>query len=240
MAFRSHSYNQAPSTSLSITPPSGIVDGDVLVAFGVVDSPSEAISLPDGFTALVVTSGTNSPLSMTHDGGRIAAGIKLASGESGNYTMTSDGAGVAGGILCFSGRTSATPTASTGATTGGTSASSPWNIDATGLTAAAGDDLVFIAHSDHNNTSPNTVSFTPPSGFTSPGAFGAPGSGGAAFYDAQIAYKENVSAGATGTITGVGTLAGATAARGVFLIALPGTPTGGGGTNRRRRFLMAA
>lgn len=102
MAYRSISTNNTQATSLVVTAPSGIQDGDILIAFGWSDDTGTTFGYPAGFAAL-----TGTPLTTSFDGMRTGVALKIASSESGNYTITGS-TGICGGVVCFSGRDAST------------------------------------------------------------------------------------------------------------------------------------
>jgi len=218
MARRASTGNSVRNTSLVLTKPAGTVDGDVVVLYAINDAAADAITFPAGFAALA-----SSPLQNTFDSQRCAAAWKVAASEPASWTVTCP-SDVIGGAVSFSGR-SGVLTASSGLSTGATGAASPAACNATGLTAAAGDDLFWICGSD--NDSGVDVTFTAPSGFTIDQDLW-PGS--ADFRNLGSAYRDNFAGGATGTVTGTATFASGSAARATFLLAFAAAGGGGGGT----------
>jgi hypothetical protein len=78
--FIASSINRAASvTSLSVTAPSGIRNGDLLVCFFYAATQSTG-NLPASFTTAYTENSSSNP--------RIKVGWKVASSESGNYTFT--------------------------------------------------------------------------------------------------------------------------------------------------------
>lgn len=209
MAFRSISTNNAPATSLVVTAPAGIVDGDILVAWSVSDASGNNQLFPAGFVAV-----TGSPQDLSvFDASQFAVAIKVASGESGNYTLTGTAA-IIGGVACFSGRTSSTTPHKVSATKADSSHASPYTITsaAFGSATTLTSDIIYIAESDGAT---NDITHTAPSGYT---------------FDADIcqtanferqfvfAHKDGVASGETGTLSSTGT--GSAAAWAAFAIAL--------------------
>jgi hypothetical protein len=216
VAFRSSSSNAGNASSLEITAPSGIQEGDILIAFwSQGGSGSATITWPDGFTLL------DSVLVPAADNTNRVA-IKVAtSSEPSSYTISSNASDYCvAGIAAFSGRdTEATPTVQT--TSAPTAVEAPIAVDLAGVTAAEGDDIVWIGmrvpSAGGSLTSPL---WTPPSSYTERIDQNA------AFYiSASLATRDNVSAGATGTLSGT---IGASDDAGYagFVIALPAA--GGG------------
>src|SRR5262245_6632217 len=115
VAYRSHSVVAYASgrTDTSITAPSGIADGDILLlAFfcGKLTTTPPSVTMPTGFT---VIQGPTSVYDSFSDfyGARYLA-WKLASGESGSYGTTHTSASSGALMVCVSGADSATPTSS--------------------------------------------------------------------------------------------------------------------------------
>ena len=127
MAFRSISVNSTPAISPVVTAPSGIVNGDILVAFTLTDDATGTTTWPSGFTE-----GPNSPQTMSvYDVSVFRYALKIASGESGNYTITTSTTALAG-ITVHSGREqSVTPHRSSG-TKADSSNASAWSITSWG------------------------------------------------------------------------------------------------------------
>jgi hypothetical protein len=135
-AYRSHSVTTyASRTNTTVTAPSGIADGDVLllylfIYYGTGSAPS--VTLPTGFAAL-----TSYPATLTvgSENARVYLASKDASGESGNYTITHPTHSTQALIVAVSGGASGAPTSSTNTGTGTTAT-------ATGVTTAAANAFV--------------------------------------------------------------------------------------------------
>ena len=209
MAYRSISTNNAPATGLVVTPPAGIADGDILVAWSLNDASTGATTWPAGFAE-----GTASPLSMSSfDASTFRYALKIASGESGNYTITGATA-IIGGIAAFSGRTqSTTPHKDSGAISD-TGNASPYTITsaAFGSATTATCDIIWIATADGTGSN---QTFTQPSTYTLDADICQ-----TATFERQFAFahKDGVASGETGALSGSG--AGAAAGWSVFAIAL--------------------
>lgn len=186
MAFRSASSAIATGT---ITKPAGVVAGDKLIAILSVDGTGGAFSSSDGFTQLADN------VLFTPDGQHVAVWWRDAGGsEPATYTFASAAAVVMG---AWSGRASGAPTVSTLADSGSAN-SSPISAAANGITASAGDDLAFAVGLDITGIS-DAWALSGPSGYTlAAEASGSPG----VWVHAAMSYRDNVSAGATGTQTG--------------------------------------
>lgn len=110
VAFRSASSLAAGTrTNSTLTAPSGITNGDVLLLIlAVGHDPAVTTTPPSGFAAL-----TGFPVDMTFPPdtwvARFNAWFKIASSESGNYTATHSSASTEGWLGCYSGGGAASP-----------------------------------------------------------------------------------------------------------------------------------
>ncbi len=77
--FISSSVNRITATSNTVIAPSGIKDGDLLVAVVFTDTPGQAVTPHTGFNAICSDASLNST---------VVIATKTASSESGNYTFT--------------------------------------------------------------------------------------------------------------------------------------------------------
>jgi hypothetical protein len=216
MAFRAAASNAGSGTSLVVTKPTGTASGDVLMAFwNNAGSGSSTITWPSGFTEEA-----NANM-VTPDTTTIRCASKTAGGsEPADYTITSStNDACTAAILAFSGRD--TGAAITPVVTNNTSTlSSPITVSLTGVTAANGDDLIWMASPSLTGTNPGT--YTAPASFTERVDVAH-----TQYSSMGIATRDNVSAGATGNIDG--TLTGSSnAGYGGFVINL--AASGGGGS----------
>lgn len=217
MAYRSSTASTASSSStLSTSVPSGVQAGDiVLLLVGYDDVAGTVTSWPTGFEAFSGASDVN----LSNDGHSVALAWKrLTEADAGSYSVTLSVTPIDGIIIAaaWSGRHLTDPPVTTVASSSAANAS-PVSVAATGLTAAAGDDLAFMASSDCNmNTTAHA--WSPPSGMTEAQDVVAN-----QWSSGTAAYQDAVSAGATGDKTGTLTLTGvgATAGWAAFLIRLP-------------------
>jgi hypothetical protein len=170
-------------------------DGDVLVF--LTDHWNETVTW--GFTP--AATGTFNVVGNSGREGHFMWATKVASSEPANYTISLGGGNgftVKAVAASFSGRSSATPSASTATDDAGNSAT-PISTPLGGVTAASGDDIVIVTGVASSNVTGSST-FTAPANYTTrqnasnTGAFDG---GGVA-----IATRDNVSAGATGTLTG--------------------------------------
>ena len=127
----------ASRTNTTITAPSGIADGDILILSFILGGASPpSATLPAGFTLL------QGPNTRTVSGFSVIRRLawKYASGESGDYTVTHTSSSSQGAMLCISGGVFATPVSSDNSGTGTTTT-------ATGITTPSNNALVaFIVH----------------------------------------------------------------------------------------------
>ncbi len=121
--FESISSNGVGNGDKTVTPPAGIVDGNLLIAYYQFASATIPLTLPVGFTELFGGR-------VEHSGGApvFLVGFKIASSESGNYLFTAGNQSIAS--LAWVGRLSgpgATPVDAIGnfESTGGTTATCP-------------------------------------------------------------------------------------------------------------------
>lgn len=152
----------ASRTNTTVTAPSGITNGDILlgVLFTGATTTAPTATPPSGFTAV-----TGSPLVIL-DGngfqGRFAVWAKTASGESGSYQFTHTSCSSQGVVIRISGaNASATILTATRAYAGGGDSVS--TSIASSVTTAVDGSLVLIIGQDWADTSNN---LSPPSGTT--------------------------------------------------------------------------
>lgn len=191
-----------------------------MILAATIDSGTAAFDVadwPSGFTELAETK-------VTFDGQTCAVGWKRLSGaDAGSYTFGNIGASAdwLAQAFAFSGRHATDPPVVSATAAVNTSAASPMTVTANGVTAVAGDDLLWILAPDVNASGAGNGT-TPPAGYTET-------------QDAENlwvnlsgAYKENVSAGATGTVSG--TFAHTSnAGYAAWLVRVPVSGGGGGG-----------
>jgi hypothetical protein len=181
---------------------------------------------PTGFTELS-ESGTS------FDGQRSAVGWKRLTGaDTGSYTFGSLGG--ASDWVCqayaFSGRDTGNPPVATSnlSNVGNTS---PVSISATGVTALAGDDLIWISTPDVSATGIGA-------GHTAPSGYTIRQDAELTFTNVAGATKDNSAAGATGTVTGTFALTSGTSAWVAFLVRIPAAGGGGGGSTQQTLSLL--
>lgn len=139
MAFRSSAKANATSGSVTATPPS-VVAGDLLIAHFNHDSGSNPT--PSGWT--LIDSDTYFP-----DGQVGAIYYRVATGTD-SFTFSSDtGFGMALTVSAYSGRDTSSPFSATAVkTVNSSNNSSPVSVSMSGITASAGDDIVVVCGGD--------------------------------------------------------------------------------------------
>lgn len=155
-SFTSTTY--ASRTNTTLAAPSGLADGDILLAgiFVGASGTAPSVAAPSGFTAL-----SGSPTSVTDSNpfqGKFNLFWKRAASESGSYTFSHSSASSQGLLLAISGAvTSGSPIDASSYNTGFLN-----SAKATGVTTTvAGDLLLYIAHDWEG-----TGALSPPTGFT--------------------------------------------------------------------------
>lgn len=214
MAFRSAGAATSvasATTSAAAGAPAGFSANDILILILSSDANASTASPPSGFTQLAKDT-WSSP-----DGQVVFIWWKRAVGSD-SLTVTGMASGVSKLLWCFawSGRhTSNPPVISTSALNTSSNAS-PTTLTANGVTALAGDDLFWFGALDVTVAS-STNTFTQPTGYTSQGS----AVDSVDHFDVvAAANKDNVSAGATGTVSGTLTHSGS-AGWDAFVIRIP-------------------
>jgi hypothetical protein len=199
MAFRSSavSVTNGNGNSGTVPVPAGAATDDIALIFLSVDSGNaQTISWPANFTQL------RSTTIATPDGQTYGCAWKRLTGaDSGSYTVSwTDSKDYLIQCGLWSGRDTGNPPTDTIATLTSQDGS-PISINATGLTAVSGDDLVWVGCPDIvlNNTG---ISFAPPSTYTERTDVVNGGLSSTGWCNLSFATKDAVGAGATGTVTG--------------------------------------
>jgi hypothetical protein len=189
--------NATASTTVTVTVSSiGIQNGDIVLFFMNANTASGTLTQPTGFSAVPGISQNiiSNTVSMVW--------YKVAgASEPSTYTATSSASDIhTGEVRVYSGRNTASPFTAV-ATTAEAFLTSPGSIALTGVTAALGDDVVWLV-GNASGSGVATPALTNPSGFANQNIF----------YDATAfsppilsCDSVNVSAGATGTLTGTET-----------------------------------
>jgi hypothetical protein len=225
MAYRDSTTNGGQDTLPTVAVPSGAAINDIAILVLSLDSAATdpTADLPSGFTELVDTSVA------TPDGQRFQVAWKrLSAADAGSYAYTDIGISSADWLLqcmLLSGRSTTTAPTLTTATNNSSNAS-PVSVNATGLTAAQGSDIVFVGMGDPDATAgAGAMSFAPPGSYTEAEDATADSGDSVLFCASTLAYRENVNAGSTGTITGTLTLSAGVSGWGAFLVEIPMEPT---------------
>lgn len=220
MAFRSSSANFVTGTTNTVTKPAGVVDGDVLLAAWVADNLTVTMTPPAGWSQY----GSNANIASGSNLGQVRLFYKVASGEGSNYAFTLNSS--LENEVCigaWSGRAAPSFSASNVAiTVVATNNASPYALSSTGLTAGNGDDIAYFIGLRLNNNA-NAATLTAPTNYITRN-----NSSGAHYNDMCMCSRDNVSAGATGTLGGSIASTGNAMSSGVFVIAL--AAAGGGST----------
>jgi hypothetical protein len=229
MAFRSAASTTGANAASpgACNLPAGIQVGDYLLAFWSIDTADAAASatVPTGWTKISGPTNISGPDTQTY-----LIYERIADGnESTQRTWSGFGGNnFACIIAAWRERNISTPKTFITNSTPNTSANaSPVSVALTGGTAAAGDDLAWFAALDNVSGASGWSLTSAPSGFT---AYGV-----AQFQwgTAALAYRDDATAGATGTLTGTLTEAGDHAGWSGIVVAIAaasGSGTAGAGT----------
>lgn len=230
MAYVDSTIATGTSNTISVAVPTGVqADDIVIIGFGL-DNQSAAVNAGDPPTSFTELAENDNTL----DGHTSWIGWKRLTGaDSGTYSFGNvDNSGQAWVCVAvaFRGRDTTNPPVV--GTTGSSNAANgnPVSVNAPGVTAVDGDDLLWFGSADVNATGIGN-------GYTAPSGYIEAEDGELTFSDVSIAYKENVSAGATGTVTGTLALTSGGSGWTSWLVRIPAA-AGGGGATLPHRFLM--
>lgn len=232
MAYKASSNNAASSNAPSVPVPAGAAAGDIAVIVLASDDTGWNLSQaggrwPTGFNVVM-------DADVTTDGESIGAAWKrLAGADSGSYSFGTMASGNEWAAACalWDGRSASDdPVASTVASSSAGN-TSPVTATANGVTAVAGDDLAYIVGHDVAGTALAYNGSTAPTNFTSRQDVELSPFGWASVF---IASRDNVTAGATGSIAGTFALSADTAGWAAVVLRIPvagvpadNTPKGG-------------
>ena len=195
MAFRSASTpTSSNGTAVSIAKPAGVASGDIVLLFVTTDVSGKTCSTPTGFTAYS-TNGQATP-----DGhSNFAFWRRFDGGEGANITCTIGGGGDDWIAQCaaWSGRHATDPPVVQLTTPNTSSNATPVSVALTGVTASTGDDIAWWGSLDKTTS----VSWT----FSPPGSYTEASDTTLGWCASSLAYRDNVSSGATGTLTATAT-----------------------------------
>lgn len=225
MAYRSSAQvatASGTSTSLTVNAPAGLAQNDIVTLFWVNGgTDTSTITWPAGFTQFTPDASTSAPDTKTIR----AAWKRAGASEPSTYQVSTD---IGGGDKCIliavahSGRHLTNPPVAV-ATTQLVAQTDPVSINATGFTASAGDDAIwFAAQSGGVGEAVFLWTYSAPASYTERQEAAAD-----AYTSGVVATRDNLSAGATGTITGTMTSGDAdTSGYGAFVIQLPAAAGG--------------
>jgi hypothetical protein len=213
VAYRSSSTNTGTGATPNTAVPAGVAIDDIVLLASTMDvngAPSYSGKFPTGFTMLNETK-------LTLDGQTAAIGWKrLTAADSGSYTFADTSAGPTVPWVCqafaFSGRHTTNNPANSTASSNAANAS-PVSVNASTVTAVAGDDLLWVSGPDISAAV--SATHAPPASYTERQDTTL------TFSVLSGATQDNVSAGATGTVTGTLTLASGTAGWVAWLVRVP-------------------
>lgn len=212
MAYRDSTTNSGSSATPSVAVPAGVAADDIVILVATIDASAanfQAGDWPTGFTEL-------QEADITTDGHSAAIGWKRLTGaDAGSYTFGNLGASAdwIAQACAFSGRHTTDPPVASAVNIQNTGQASPNTVTATGVTAVEGDDLLWASAPDVT-ASGDGVGHDPPTNFTERE------DAENLWSNLSIATRDNVSAGATGDISGTFTHNN-TAGWAAFLVRIP-------------------
>jgi hypothetical protein len=219
-AFRAAaSANTVAEPTMTVTKPTGTVDNDIVIVCATFDGSAGTISTPAGWTAAAAN-----PITVTADGQRGWCFYHVAASDGASYAFTTNLNGASSGnwhAVSLSGRNTSTPITFQNSGSSNTASASPRTTSTSSGTAATGDDLVFFQFLDNQGSV--SATFTAPSTFTEATDVTDAGSS-----SSSMDYKENVSSGAVGTVSGTGTYTTVNAGYGAIIFAVAQAAGGGG------------
>lgn len=195
MAYRDSTTGSGSSATPSVSVPSGVVADDIVILVAAIDSSTADFQTgdwPTGFTELV-------DANITADGHSVGIGWKRLTGsDAGSYTFGNLGSSAEWvcQAFAFSGRHTTNPPVSSTDSIDNTGNNTPQTPSANGVTAVEGDDLLWLCAPDVDGSGNFSAWSVVPTNFTSAE------SQENGFSNLLGAYRNNVSAGATGSISG--------------------------------------
>jgi hypothetical protein len=230
MSYRHSTSNSGSGTTFTVNVPTGVASGDIVILVCTYDGGGYALTglWPEGFTQFY-DDYISAPDLQTCG----IAWKRLTGSDTGTYNMGTIGAARVWNMhaIAFSGRSTGSDPEATH-NIHATGETSPITSTALGVTAVAEDDLVFINCPD--KATHLGVVWTQPTGFTVAQELSL------GYSASESAYKENVSAGATGNITSSFTIPSGTSGWASYLIRIPKASSGPSiaalmASHRRRR-----
>jgi len=196
-----------------------------MLMFATADVSSSVIAAPSGWTERAA--GT-----LTLDGQYYMICDRVAASEPASYTVTNNNGQVQYVMIgAWSGRDTAAPRTFLTATTSSASNPSPITLAADGGTAVDGDDIAYFTGLDKNGADPYS--------FTEPASYTERQDATATWNSVAFFTRDNVAAGATGTINATATRDSGTANAGwvtiVVAIAAGGAQPGANAPTTRSR-----
>lgn len=224
-AFRSVAVTEFISNGAHVANmPAGVVLGDALIAYCITDNNGDWTTTPSGWTKLIGATFDQ----VTPDGQQRAVYWRSAgASEPSTYTFTDGAANTSNStiiIAAFSGASTVAPT-NWSLTIDSTAETTGFVYGMTGVTASAGSCVAWFSDTDQTSSNTAYVTYTAPSGFTNR-AQTTVGS----WISAAMGTKDNVTAGATGTLSSTTTVVGGTLTYGLasLVIEIPALATGTG------------
>ena len=231
MALVDSTTASGSSSSPSVAVPTGVQADDIVILALQTDSTSSVINpgdIPTGFTELV-------EVDVTNDGQtNWVAWKRLTGADSGTYQIanTNNADNWIMQAIALRGRHTTDPPVLASATSNAGN-TSPVSVNAPTVTALDGDDLVVISAPDVNTNDAGN-------GHTEPANYPEQEDAEAGFNNQAIFLRQNVSAGATGTITATFSMTSGTAGWFAAQIRVPSAGGGGGGGSARKRYGIRA
>lgn len=182
-------------TSATVSRPSGVVDGDVLLTFIAIESDKTITTVPTGWTLIRSRSTTT----LGSGGCKLHAYYKVASAEASSYTWgTSGGTDWAVVVLAYTGVDNVAPVDVSGDEQ--SDDANDTSVRAPSITTTVTNTLLITAHGA-NPTSYGPVDFSTPSSMSSRKQASPDGSGGLAAAAVAVFDQAVAAAGATGAKT---------------------------------------
>lgn len=232
MALRASSSAIGNSITPAVAVPAGVATDDIILLALGVDNSGSTLSThwPSGFTNIA-------DVGLTLDGQRVGMAWKRATGaDAGSYTMGSiGGAGnfrYAMGAQAFSGRHTTNNPAISSTSSSNAANASPVTITANGVTALAGDDIVFASLPDVNAADIGNGHSSWSGSFVEKIDVEGDAGAGNGWANLGVAVWENASAGATGSQTTSFALTSGASGWAAWLVRIPAAAAGGGATQQ--------
>lgn len=212
MAYRDSTSAVGDTATPAVAVPAGVAANDIIILVATIDSGSPFAPgvFPSGFTEIAEAN-------VTADGHTSAVGWKRTTGaDSGSYTFSAlpSAANWVCQAFAFSGRHTTNPPVVSTPNIQNTPQSSPITVSANGVTAVLGDDLIWIS-------APDVTSVNAGNGHTAPASYTEREDAENGWSNLSGATRDNVAAGATGTVSGTFALSQDTAGWAAYLVRIP-------------------